>query len=272
MRRRILLLLTLVAVAVPVTAGSAAPPARRAADAATARAYERLDPLFAPFGMDPGRRVNAGDVYRLGREVGVPMSWPPTARAARRVAYRATRRAADPYPATLRWGGIVLRLPSTGVEMIGFHQSNHEGARNTTVAHRTVRWSVLGSRGRRAGRRSAADIVVGPGVDIVAPVSGRVVRAGTYTLYCRHSDDYVVIEPEGRPGIEVKMLHVDGVRVRAGQRVVAGSTVLAGGPTPLPFGSQVDRRSHWRDWPHVHLEVVDTSIPDVSNGGSGSGC
>ena len=100
-------------------------------------------------------------------------------------------------------------------------------------------------------------------------MTGTVVRSGTYTLYCRYSDDYLVIEPDGHPGIEVKLLHIDGVRQRAGDRVVAGVTVVARRPTVLPFASQVDDHSGWRDWPHVHLEVVDTAIPNEPSPGGG---
>ena len=103
--------------------------------------------------------------------------------------------------------------------------------------------------------------------EIRSPVTGRVKRAGRYVLYCKHSDDYVVIEPDDRPGWEVKVLHIDGVRVRAGNRVVAGQTVLAPRATQLPFESQVDKvRTADPAWPHVHIEVVDPTIPDRPTG------
>ena len=40
---------------------------------------------------------------------------------------------------------------------------------------------------------------------------GTVLRAGTYTLYCHHVDQYVVIEPDAPPGWKVKLLHVTGL-------------------------------------------------------------
>lgn len=165
-------------------------------------------------------------------------------------------------------GGVTLRQPSTDVELIGFHQSNHEGARQLDPMASAPPTTTLDSRERRAASRSAADIVMHPDRPVRAPVSGTVVRAGTYVLYCDHRDDYAVIEPDSRPGWEVKLLHIDGVRVSAGDRVEAGSTIVAPGPTPLPFASQVDERSADRDWPHVHLEVVDPSIPNEPSGGS----
>ncbi len=56
----------------------------------------------------------------------------------------------------------------------------------------------------------------------------------------------------------------------AGQRVTAGQTPIAAGPTQLPFVSQVDElRTADPAWPHVHVEVVDPSIPDRPSPGGG---
>ena len=160
-------------------------------------------------------------------------------------------------------GGVMLTHPSSRVERIGLHQSNHDGAQQLTVLPSAVAPVTLEDRERDTGGRGAADVVVHPETEIRSPVTGRVKRAGTYVLYCRHSDDYVVVEPDGHPGWEVKILHIDGVRVRAGNRVVAGQTVLAPRPTQLPFQSQVDEvRTVEPAWPHVHIEVVDPTIRD----------
>jgi murein DD-endopeptidase MepM/ murein hydrolase activator NlpD len=114
--------------------------------------------------------------------------------------------------------------------------------------------------------------VVAPDAEIRSPVTGTVKRAGGYILYCEHQDDFAVIEPDARPGWEVKLLHIDGVQVQAGQRVEAGATLIAPRPTQLPFGSQVDDHTASPAWPHVHIEVVDPSIPDRPSPGGGGGC
>lgn len=176
----------------------------------------------------------------------------------------------DTHPVVLTWDGIDLRTPTAATELIGLHQSNHDGARDMEQVDSPVRTIVLDSRERGTGRRTAADIVAHRDTEVRAPVTGTVVRAGTYTLYCDQQDDFAVIEPDGRPGIEVKLLHIDGVQVRAGDRVEAGVTVLAPALTQLPFASQVDEQSGPDNWPHVHLELVDTSIPDQPNPNSGS--
>ena len=166
---------------------------------------------------------------------------------------------------------VVLVHPAAQVEMVGFHESNHDGARQLAPTESAARPIELETRERGTGSRSAADIVVAPDAEIRAPVTGTVKRAGGYILYCDHDDDFAVIEPDARPGWEVKVLHIDGVQVQAGQRVEAGATVLAPRPTPLPFASQVDDHTASPAWPHVHIEVVDTSIPDRPSPG-GSGC
>ena len=165
---------------------------------------------------------------------------------------------------------LVLRHPSARVERVGFHQANHDGARQMEPLPTAADPITLEDRERGTGSRTAADVVADPDVEIRAPVTGRVKRAGTYVLYCDYRDDYVVIEPDERPGWEVKILHINGVRVRAGDRVVAGETVLAPQPTRLPFESQVDEHIAPPPWPHVHIEVVDPSIPDRPNPGGGN--
>lgn len=169
-------------------------------------------------------------------------------------------------------GEVVLVHPAAQVEVVGFHESNHDGARQLEPTAQAARPIELESRQRGTGSRSAADIVLAPDAEVRAPVTGTVKRAGGYILYCEHDDDFAVIEPDARPGWEVKVLHIDGVQVQAGQRVEAGVTLIAPRPTPLPFASQVDDHTAEPAWPHVHIEVVDTAIPDRPSPGGGGGC
>jgi murein DD-endopeptidase MepM/ murein hydrolase activator NlpD len=168
-------------------------------------------------------------------------------------------------------GGVTLLHPSGRIERVAFHEANHDGARQLDVLPSAVDPVTLETRERGTGSRSAADIVADPDVEIRAPVTGTVKRAGSYVLYCDHSDGFVVIEPDDHPGWEVKILHISGVRVAVGNRVTAGQTVLAAHPTRLPFESQVDELSPAGAWPHVHVEVVDPSIPDLRKS-PGGGC
>ena len=166
--------------------------------------------------------------------------------------------------------GVTLVHPADRVERVAFHQSNHDGARELAAVETAVNPFVLESRERDTPATTATDIVVDPEGAIRSPVTGVVKRAGGYTLYCKYRDDFVVIAPDAAPHLEVKVLHIDGVQVRAGQRVVAGETVLAPRPTPLPFSSQVDEVATAQPaWPHVHVEVVDPSIKDRPTPGGG---
>jgi hypothetical protein len=167
-------------------------------------------------------------------------------------------------------GDVELRHPSNRVERIGFHESANDGARVQTPLPTAVRPTVLESRERDTPAATAADIVVQPGTPIRAPVTGTVKRGGPYTLYCDTPDEYVVIEPDAHPGWEVKVLHMQGVGVRKGDRVTAGVTEVAARAHQLPFESQVDEDRAWSPaWPHVHVEVVDPSIPDRPTPGAG---
>lgn len=164
--------------------------------------------------------------------------------------------------------GLTVMTPAGVIERAGFHQSSHPGAlAMTAVDPAPVRLTTMESRNRGTHERGAVDVVVEPTVTITSPVSGTVARAGSYSLYCRYRDGFVVINPDGRPDLEVKLLHVQGVQVQAGQRVEAGDPV-ADHATTFPFRSQIDRLTGEPSWPHVHIEVVDPSIPRKPSSGS----
>ncbi len=164
-------------------------------------------------------------------------------------------------------GTLTLVHPVARVEVIGFHESTHDGSQQMDTTLTVATNNTLDSRGRETGSRTAADIVVDPTSEIRSPITGTVIRSGGYVLYCDISDQFVVIEPDDQPGWEVKMFHINGLRVSNGDHVEAGITVLAGQATQLPFVSQIDGFSAEPSWPHVHVEVIDPSIPDRPGGG-----
>ena len=161
---------------------------------------------------------------------------------------------------------IVLHHPSDQVEAIGFHQSAQDGAQEQWPTDRARRWFVMESRDRDTTEKGAADIVVAPGRELRVPVTGTVIRAGSYTLYCDNTDQYAVIEPDAHPGWEVKVLHIQGLALTKGQRVEAGVTRLAANARVLPFPSQVEDDTGLPAWPHVHIEVVDPTVKDRPTG------
>ena len=165
---------------------------------------------------------------------------------------------------------VSMHYPSSRVERIGFHQSNNEGSRPFEPFETGIPYATMESRERLSDPRSSADVVVDPDSEIRAPVSGVVVSSGSYDLYCGLYDYFINIEPDQHPGWLVKVLHISDLYVGNGDRVVQGETVLAPTARQLPFESQVDKlRTVDPAWPHVHMEVVDPSIPNVANPGSG---
>lgn len=165
-------------------------------------------------------------------------------------------------------GPVTLHYPADLVEVVGLHESGHDGAQPQQPVGTVAPIGALDSRSRGTDRQGAADVVVDPRGQVRSPVTGTVVRAGSYTLYCDHTDDYLVVEPDARPGWEVKLLHFEGLSVRKGDRVRAGVTVVGARARQLPFTSQVDRHTVAPHWPHLHVEVVDPSVPDRPSGRS----
>ena len=164
--------------------------------------------------------------------------------------------------------GLTIMAPAAVIERAGFHQSSHPGALGMSPAQPSaVRSTTMASRNRGTHERGAIDIVIEPSMAITAPVTGTVVRAGSYDLYCRYPDGYVVINPDSRPDLEVKILHIQHVTVEAGQWVRAGDPV-AWHPTTFPFRSQIDDLTADPSWPHIHIEVVDPSIPRKPSSGT----
>jgi Domain of unknown function (DUF4214) len=178
-----------------------------------------------------------------------------------------TRGTGTGYQPLARAGPVELVHPAALVDLVGFHESGHDGGKQQDALPTAIRPRTLPTRYRGTGSRTAADIVVPPGTAVRSPVTGTVKSAGTYVLYCRYRDDKVVIRPDAAPDWEVTVLHITGVQVRAGDRVVAGITPIAPKATPLPFESQVDRQAASPTWPHVHVEVLDPRIPDRPSGG-----
>jgi len=167
-------------------------------------------------------------------------------------------------------GSTTLYVPAARVELVGFHEASHPGAQAINAAVAGLQLMDLASRGRGTPGRSAADIVVPPGEPLRAPVTGTVVSSTNYVLYCQYTDKLVYIEPDGLPGWQVRLFHVTGEVPPVGTRVIAGETIVAtGGANPLPFESQVDEFTAEPSWPHTHLEVVDTNVPDDRPPGGG---
>jgi hypothetical protein len=88
---------------------------------------------------------------------------------------------------------------------------------------------------------------------VLAPVTGTVRNVKRYRLYRRYPDIRVAIAPDADPRRRVVVMHLRGVTLQRGDRVVASTTVI-GKVRSFPFESQVDRYVRGSS-PHVHIEV-----------------
>lgn len=167
--------------------------------------------------------------------------------------------------------GQELRLPGD-VLGVGFHESGSAtalamspvGRREGNLDPEAVAqvsasgdaegtYMVLPTRRRGRGATTAVDISMVETAPVISPVTGTVKAANPYNLYGTTPDMIVEIEPEGRPELLVRLMHIDGVRLEAGEKVEAGKTVVAAQSRRLPFPSQIDRYAGGH--PHVHIEV-----------------
>lgn len=177
-----------------------------------------------------------------------------------------------------RVGSVDLVVPSPDAALIGFHEAGRPGgermtslapleevltARDVSVADEVIEEQTapviaLPTRNRAQHAMTAVDVAMPEGADVLAPVTGRVVTVSPYQLYGTYGDYRVEIEVEGSPGRRVTMIHMDGIQVEPGDRVVAGESVIAETAKLFPFSSQIDRFTAAREgaaMPHVHMEV-----------------
>lgn len=144
---------------------------------------------------------------------------------------------------------LVELLPDT--VGYGYHQSLF----GTAIGMRPLEpHVVMGSRGRGTGSTTAADIVVGSSSRVRAPVTGQVVTAKRYLLYCERPDWKVVIKPSSDPTLRVLVLHLGRPSVRDGDEVTAGTSRIGRARANDWPDSQKDRYFPAK-YPHVHVEV-----------------
>jgi hypothetical protein len=166
--------------------------------------------------------------------------------------------------------GLKLYVPVKHPLLIGYHEASLPGALAfRPIGHcshdynrtrftcpppaRGPPYLIMSSRGRVDPPTSAVDVAMRPGAVVLSPVTGVVLSVERYRLYRTYPDVEITLGAEGFPGLRVLLIHIQGIRVRRGDFVVAGRTPL-GRPRRFPFGSQVN------DYVgtgilHVHIEV-----------------
>ena len=177
--------------------------------------------------------------------------------------------------------GIELRLPVEDPVLVGFHESLVPTAvdlepRGTLEVNDNASkfasppdtdgpaYTVMATRNRSTGATTGSDIVVPPGTIVRSPVTGRVSDVDEYILYCEVPDIRVMVEVRGHPDVRVVLLHLDEVKVRPGQRVVAGRTVIG---VPRIFYASHPQFAQYTggDYEHVHIEIdaeLDPPLPE----------
>lgn len=244
--------LAAVAEAHGIDPAAAADPART--EEILAAAHETIAEQLRAGGFPMGEWVDESDIRAAGRLYKVEVGKTLTAAHVRAVAERVAK-IQDPEssPVYAKIGRVELHLPGFGPHFVGFHQSSSGVAlKQKPVKH--VRTDVLPSRSRGTASTGAVDVTLRPGDDVVAAVTGKVVEATEYSLYGKYEDIRIRIVPDDDPKLLVTMLHMEGRKVKVGDRVVGGQTVVADSARTFPFASQIDRFSG-RHWGHVHVEA-----------------
>ena len=115
--------------------------------------------------------------------------------------------------------------------------------------------------GNGGAKMSAIDCGAPVGTTVYAPVSGKVVLVKEYQLYDRYTDYQIHIQPEGRSDLDVVMIHLENVQVKAGDTVVAGTTPLAQIRDVYAYiGSEMQLKEYTADTDngnHTHIQVND---------------
>ncbi len=172
--------------------------------------------------------------------------------------------------------GLTVYVPTHRLLGIGYHEAatpdglpltpigrcvanDNKGRIRSPRASPGPDYVIMQTRHRSEGPTTAADIAMPKNATVVAPISGRVVQITLYRLYKYWLDYRVVIRPQKGSRLRVVMIHLTDLRVRKGQRVVAGVTPI-GHPRVFPFKSDINDYVG-RGVPHVHLEVKEIVPP-----------
>lgn len=150
--------------------------------------------------------------------------------------------------------GLTLYEPAQDPLLIAYHQSLFKSAATMKPLGDKADWMIQPTRGRPTTPTSATDIPLPRRTPVVSPVDGKVIDVIEYSLYCEAMDTLVVIRPDDDPDVTVVVMHLDDVKIRRGDDVVAGGTLL-GEPHVFIRGNNQVTAYVPGDPPHVHIEV-----------------
>lgn len=117
---------------------------------------------------------------------------------------------------------------ATNTEIIAAHGTGRVASEQPTGDNWMTGEFIRCFREGNAGPRMSAIDCGGPvGATVYAPVTGEVVLVKQYELYNEIDDYRIHIRPEGRPDLDVVLIHLTDVTVKPGDHVVAGVTPMA---------------------------------------------
>lgn len=196
-----------------------------------------------------------------------------------------------PTPIIASLGSLQVRLPVRLDDLteVGFHQASYAYALSMRIAlpkadmakakkaHTTGRdlakqksggdavltgRALVMWRSRPGKPDTAADVGAKPGSDVLAPVTGVVVKIKRYKLYGKYDDFEVHIRPDRSRTVDCVLIHVDDLSTKVGDRVVAGVTRIAG-VRRLSDREKLQLADYTGDGgDHVHLQLNDIRHPD----------
>jgi biotin carboxyl carrier protein len=111
---------------------------------------------------------------------------------------------------------------------------------------------------------SSVDVGALAGTEVYAPVSGKVVKIRTYSLYGLLDDFEVHIQSPAYPGLDIVMLHIDDLSVEVGDTVYGGCTRVA---KVRSIGDIIDNNlanftAQGDIGDHCHVQVNDATRED----------
>lgn len=179
--------------------------------------------------------------------------------------------ATTPVFAEVRGTGIKLFLPAPKNEIyaIGYHQAynpqalaldsleplletgNQEVTVSTSLG--APRAFIMANRGRLSLANSSVDVAVKEGTVLKSPVTGTILAVVPYMLYGKYNDVRIDIQPRERSDLKVALTHIDKIKVKVGDKVLAGQTVVAE-PRHLAFDSQINKYVG-AAVAHIHIQV-----------------
>ena len=120
---------------------------------------------------------------------------------------------------------------------------------------------IMESRGETTTATSVADIAMERNTSVLAPIDGTVTRVEPIVIYDEYDDVQIEIMPAGHPELRMAFLHINDVRLKVGDEVKQGQTVM-GIPRDFTglFQSELDDYIK-PPYPHVHMQL-NRYVPD----------